>query len=75
MPNDNAFMASAKKSKRKQAVIQHAQPEVEELVVITVRIPATMREKMRFHYARTGENQTQLVNRLLEDELCEDDFY
>lgn len=75
MPNDNAFMASAKKSKRKQAVIQHAQPEVEELVTINVRIPATMREKMRFHYARTGENQTRLVNRLLEDELCEDDFY
>ena len=29
--NSNAFMASAKKSKRQQASIQHAQPEVDEL--------------------------------------------
>lgn len=74
MPNDNAFMASAKKSKRKQAVIQHAQPEVDELVSINVRIPASMRETLRFHYARTGENQTQLINRLLYTEFGEDDF-
>ena len=40
--NSNAFMASAKKSKRQQASIQHAQPEVDELVCINVRIPKSM---------------------------------
>lgn len=40
--NSNAFMASAKKSKRQQASIQHAQPEVDELVCINVRIPKSI---------------------------------
>lgn len=44
--NSNAFMASAKKSKRQQASIQHAQPEVDELVCINVRIPKSMHTKL-----------------------------
>ena len=58
--NSNAFMASAKKSKRQQASIQHAQPEVDELVCINVRIPKV----------ETGENMTVLINRLLEAEFA-----
>ena len=44
--NSNAFMASAKKSKRQQASIQHAQPEVDELVCINVRIPKSMHTRL-----------------------------
>lgn len=68
MSNANAFMASAKKSKHEQSVIQNAQAE-EELVSINVRIPASLRTKARLHYVETGESLTALVRRLLEAEL------
>lgn len=75
--NSNAFMASAKKSKRQQASIQHAQPEVEhaqpevdELVCINVRIPKSMHTKLQYHKVETGENMTVLINRLLEAEFA-----
>ena len=61
--NSNAFMASAKKSKRQQASIQHAQPEVDELVCINVRIPKSMHTKLQYHKVETGENMTVLINR------------
>lgn len=67
--SNNAFIASAKKSQHQQAVIQKAQPEGKELVVISVRITKRMRQKLRQHYADTGETQTALINRLLEEEL------
>ncbi|MFR7708680.1 MAG: hypothetical protein ACLUZZ_06325 [Alistipes inops] len=68
--NGNAFMASAKKSKRQQASIQHAQPEVDELVCINVRIPKSMHTKLQYHKVETGENMTVLINRLLEAEFA-----
>lgn len=67
MSNANAFMASAKKSKHEQSVIQNAQAE--ELVSINVRIPASLRTKGRLHHVETGESLTALVRRLLEAEL------
>ena len=66
--NSNAFMASAKKSKRQQASIQHA--EVDELVCINVRIPKSMHTKLQYHKVETGENMTVLINRLLEAEFA-----
>ena len=68
--NSNAFMASAKKSKRQQASIQHAQPEVDELVCINVRIPKSMHTRLQYHKVETGENMTVLINRLLEAEFA-----
>ena len=68
MSNANAFMASAKKSKHEQSVIQNAQAE-EELVSINVRIPASLRTKARLYQVETGESLTALVRRLLEAEL------
>lgn len=68
--NSNAFMASAKKSKRQQASIQHAQPEVDEPVCINVRIPKSMHTRLQYHKVETGENMTVLINRLLEAEFA-----
>lgn len=67
--NGNAFMASAKKSKRQQASIQHAQPEVEELVCINIRIPKSMHKKLQYHKLETDESMTALINRLLYNEI------
>ena len=49
--NGHAFMASAKKSKRQQASLQHAQPEVDELLCINVRIPKSMHTRLQYHKA------------------------
>lgn len=65
----NAFMASAAKSKRKQESIERSNVDEEELVSINLRIPSTMRQKIRRHYVDTEENMTQLINRLLKEEL------
>ena len=65
----NTFMNAAAKSKRKQAGIARAECEVEDLVAINVRIPAKMHRKIWTHRIETGENMTELVNRLLVQEL------
>lgn len=65
----NTFMASAAKSKRKQKSIERVNVDTEELVCINIRIPNAMRQKLRQHFVDTGENMTQLINRLLAEEL------
>ena len=69
----NAFMASAEKSKRKQKNIERTErgrsEDTDGLAVINIRVPKDLHNKMRLHSFETGENMTQLVNRLLHDEL------
>lgn len=69
----NTFMASAEKSKRKQANMerpQHGRAEdMDGLAVVNIRVPKELHYKMRLHSFETGENMTQLVNRLLTEEL------
>lgn len=69
MGNGNAFMASAAKSKREQASIQPAESEGEELVSINIRIPRELHRKAKMHGVMSDENMTQLVRRLLQEEL------
>lgn len=69
MGNSNAFMASAEKSKREQASIRHAEGEGEELVSINIRIPKELHRKARMYSVMHEENMTQLVRRLLQEEL------
>lgn len=69
MGNSNAFMASAAKSKREQASIQHAESTVEELVNVNIRIPKELHRKAKMHSVVNGENMTQLIRRLLQEEL------
>lgn len=63
----NAFMKSAARSKREQEAIQKADDE--ELKVINARIPKSLHRKLALHRIETGENMSQLINRLLEEEL------
>lgn len=65
----NAFMASAEKSKREQVTIQSGHDDDDEIKVINVRVPASLRYKANLHRLETGENVTQLVCRLLRQEL------
>lgn len=69
---DNAFMASTKKHRQEQEMIEgakssHADPE--ELVAISVRIPKALHRLARLHSVETGESVTTLVRRLLTSEL------
>lgn len=65
----NTFMNAAAKSKRKQAGIARAEREVVDLVAINVRIPKEMHRKLWNHRIETGESMTELINRLLVQEL------
>lgn len=67
----NAFMASAKKARRGQADVEEGKSsrEAEEFVVTNIRLPRELHRKVLLHRVETGENMTQLVRRLLTDEL------
>lgn len=65
----NAFMASANKAKREQRSIQTSHTDSDDLKVINIRIPADLHYKATMHRVQTGENVTQLVQRLLRKEL------
>lgn len=65
----NAFMASAKKSKQEQATIQKTSSVSEELVSINIRIPKELHRKAQLHRVSTGESMTQLIRRLMTEEL------
>lgn len=72
----NAFMAASVKSKREQATIQKkGRPvqDTEDLVTINVRIPKEMHRRLQFYRIETGENMTQLIRRLLAQELGKDE--
>lgn len=69
MGNGNAFMASAEKSKREQASIRHAESAPEELVSVNIRIPKELHRKAKMHSVVNDENMTQLIRRLLQEEL------
>lgn len=65
----NAFIASAKKSKRSQTDIEKPATANEEMVVTNIRIPKSLHRKAQLHRIETGESITALVRRLMEDEL------
>ena len=65
----NAFIASAKKSKRAQTDIEKPATANEERVVTNIRIPKSLHRKAQLHRIETGESITALVRRLMEDEL------
>lgn len=65
----NAFMASAARSKKEQLDIQKPHAKGEGLKVLNIRIPAELHYKANLHRLETGENVTQLVVRLLREEL------
>lgn len=65
----NAFMNAAAKSRQQQTNIERTAPEADELVCINLRIPKSMHQKILMHRVQTGENMTQLINRLLASEL------
>ena len=68
----NAFMASAAKSKREQANIEKTKAKdgaSEGFVVTNIRIPKCLHRKCQLHRIETGENMTQLIRRLLSEEL------
>ena len=66
----NAFIASAKKSKRAQTDIEEPATANEEMVVTNIRIPKSLHRKAQLHRIETGESITALVRRLMEDELA-----
>ncbi len=67
----NAFMASAAKARRGQAVVEEGKSALaaDEYVVTNIRLPRDLHRKVLLHRVETGENMTQLVRRLLTDEL------
>ena len=62
-------MASANKAKQEQRSIQTSHTDSDDLKVINIRIPADLHYKATMHRVQTGENVTQLVQRLLREEL------
>lgn len=69
---ENTFMNAAAKSKRQQTTIERskkAAPEDDGLMVINVRVPKALHKKAQLHRIETGENMTQLIIRLMTDEL------
>lgn len=70
----NAFMESTRKNRREQADIEDAAKgtaDPEELVAINIRIPKSLRDRVQMRRIKTGENMTQLIRRLLSEELDE----
>lgn len=49
--------------------IEKNQHEGEQMVGMSMRVPAELRRKMRQHYAQTGESMNALIIRLVEEEL------
>lgn len=69
MSTSNAFMASAKKSKRAQKDIEKPAAADEEMVVTNIRIPKSLHRKAQLRRIETGESMTALIRRLMENEL------
>lgn len=67
----NAFMTASAKAKRGQEDIEKKKEvaDEEEYVVTNVRLPKELHRKVLLHRVETGENMTQLIRRLLLDEL------
>lgn len=48
--------------------------EEESLVGVSMRIPVAMRDALRLRYARTGENTTTYLKRLIEEDMRNNPF-
>lgn len=66
---NNYFLTSAQKAKREQNSIAQKKDTWEELKAINVLIPASLHHAVQLHRVETGENMTQLIRRLLQEEL------
>lgn len=76
MTKGNVFMKSAKEAKDGMEAVMTGDkrqkkdaPKAEAVHCANVRVPESMWKKTLMHRADTGENFTQLVNRLLKEEL------
>lgn len=49
--------------------IETDQYEGNQMVGMSMRVPAELRRRMRQHYAQTGESMNAMIIRLLQDEL------
>ena len=67
----NLFITSAQKMKREQEKIKTYRKETDELSQINVQIPNRQLYLMQKHRLQTGENMTQLIRRLIREELEE----
>ena len=72
---ENAFMASAQKSKREMADIQKGgsdkrETDEVELKKISLLIPAWLHKQAQLHRVETGESMTKLIVRLRSTTCC-----
>lgn len=67
----NSFITSAQKMKREQEKIETQKEEKETLSQISLMIPSRQLYLIQKHRLQTGENMTQLIRRLIKEELEE----
>ncbi|KIS05189.1 hypothetical protein AT54_01097 [Streptococcus equi subsp. zooepidemicus Sz12is] len=67
----NSFITSAQKMKREQEKIETQKEEKEALSQISLMIPSRQLYLIQKHRLQTGENMTQLIRRLVKEELEE----
>lgn len=67
----NSFITSAQKMKREQEKIETQKEEKEALSQISLMIPRRQLYLIQKHRLQTGENMTQLIRRLVKEELEE----
>lgn len=67
----NSFITSAQKMKREQEKIETQKEEKETLSQISLMIPSRQLYLIQKHRLQTGENMTQLIRRLVKEELEE----
>ena len=66
----NTFMTSAKKAMSEQHKIEsNTRHQEQNLKAINILIPSELHEAAQLHRIYTGENTTQLIRRLLKNEL------
>lgn len=67
----NSFITSAQRMKREQEKIETQKEEKEALSQISLMIPSRQLYLIQKHRLQTGENMTQLIRRLVKEELEE----
>lgn len=63
------FTNAQNRQQKSMREIETNQHEGDQMVGMSMRVPAELRRRMRQHYAQTGESMNALIIRLLQDEL------
>lgn len=63
------FTNAQNRQQKSMREIETNQHEGNQMVGMSMRVPAELRRRMRQHYAQTGESMNALIIRLLQDEL------